>query len=822
MRALLLLLSLLTTLWAGEQKTIAIFTCKAYGLEWDLNSIKSALPGGEEAVVYMSQELANLGYKVTVFANPPKDSSSRAKEANPRFADADENDGTRFDIAISWRMPGEGTALKKRAKKVYLWPHDIFVGNSLTKEQIDSFDDVLWLSEWQRDQWCEANPALKKFTKIFGNGVNPKQFSKVEKRKNPHACIYGSNYARGLSLLLDIWPEVKKEFPKATLDIYYGWQHWGLMTPEKEARLREQVIALNHLDVVDHGGVGHEELNRAYAQASVWAYPCTMSETFCITAIRAQLSGAIPAIIEGSALTETVRHGYKCSCQEEFLQTLFKALRAAEKISVKERKKMGDFVREEFTWAIVANKWRDLFETEIPVCVREVTLLEEALKKDPGCPTCTFLLAESYRELGLQEKALEHYQKLLTLATDEEMKYFSHLHYSYLLSELHYAQEKILEGYLLTHKLKPDFAEPIYYLAILYNQRREHKLAYDLLKSYVAFKEDPTPDWIKEYGLQMQLVISSYYVGEYKESFDTANGLLEQRKLPESWREQTLTNRKFSEEKLNALRNQKVLLAILARDKDHVLPTFLKCIENLDYDKKLLVVYINTNNNSDRTAEILGEWKEKNQESYACIEFVNHELDLDDSLPHAWTPNRTKKLGAIRKESMQKAKEYGCGYYFVVDCDNFVAPCTLKELISHNKPIIAPMLLSFPEAGDGYCNFFCDINEKGYYKEHPNYFKILRRQMVGAFKVPVVHCTYLVKSEYIDSLSYADDTDRHEFIIFSESARNHGVDQYICNEKEFGVFLNFFGDPKAWTLEKEKVAFRHFLEVQRGVTELLR
>lgn len=345
------------------KRTIGFFTYQGCGGKpWDPDSIKSGITGSEEAIIYMSKELAELGFAVTVFANPPDNSSYSLPTANPRYVPCIVNEDTKLDIAIAWRTPGSVDVLKQIGKHVYLWPHDTFHWH-MPLDQINTFKDVLWLSKWQRDQWISVNPAFVKFNKIFGNGITPNQFQPIQERTNPHSCIYGSNYARGLELLLDIWPEVKKEFPKATLDIYYGWQHWGLLSPEKEKKMRKQIEDLVSLEVHEHGLVGHEELNRAYEKASLWTYPCIAPETFCITGIRAQLSGAIPVIIEGSALKETVRYGYKCQKPEEYLATLLQALRESDKISVEDRKKMGEFVLKEYTWKSIAEKWKVLFDS---------------------------------------------------------------------------------------------------------------------------------------------------------------------------------------------------------------------------------------------------------------------------------------------------------------------------------------------------------------------------------------------------------------------------------------------------------------------------
>ena len=348
---------------AAAPKTIGIFTFAAQGLVWDPESIKTGITGSEEAVIYVSEKLVDLGYRVTVFGNPPEGSKHSLPTANPRFIKLDTSTLIpRMDIAISWRMPQLGVALKNYADKVYLWLQDTCAA-PLTPEQLQSFNDVLWISAWQREQWISMNPSMVKFTQVSGNAINPEQFGQIQPRKNPYSCIYASNYSRGLEVLLNLWPTIKRQFPKATLDVYYGWQHWGTMTPEKEMHMKSQMESLKNLDVRDHGLVNHEELNKAYSEASFWTYPCIAPETFCITGIRAQLSGAVPVIISGSGLKETVLHGYQCADRSQYLKTLIHALQHAEEISIEDRKKMGEFILEKFTWAHIASQWHAVFKS---------------------------------------------------------------------------------------------------------------------------------------------------------------------------------------------------------------------------------------------------------------------------------------------------------------------------------------------------------------------------------------------------------------------------------------------------------------------------
>ena len=342
--------------------TIGIFTFKFHLVgHWDPDSVNSGITGSEEAVIYMSKELAELGYQVTVYGNPPPDSPYTDPDSNPRYVDLYEDDNSHLDIAISWRMPQKGSSLRRRADKVYLWPHDL-CARKLKDSYVNCFDDVLWISSWQRKQWISKTPKFSAFRRIFGNGIEPDQFGPILERKNPHSCVYGSNYARGLEQLLDIWPQVKERFPDASLDIYYGWHNSSALKKETETKMKKQIKEYHSLSVTEHGKVGHEKLNQAFAQASLWTYPCNFDETFCITASRAQASGALPVIINRAALAETVNGGFSCSKKQEYLDTLLAAMEYAETMALEEREQLRAFVFEKYTWKKIAEQWDDLFQ----------------------------------------------------------------------------------------------------------------------------------------------------------------------------------------------------------------------------------------------------------------------------------------------------------------------------------------------------------------------------------------------------------------------------------------------------------------------------
>lgn len=351
-----------STLFAD--KSLVIMTCAIPNAKpWDPSTIHEGLYGSEEAIIYVSKELAKLGYQVTVYAAPPKDSVYSAKEANPRFLPLGDDKDERYDIAIAWRLPQLGFMLRTRADNVYFWPHDTPVGNNCDL-CVRSFNGVLWLSEWQRQEWIKANPIYAEYKTIFGNGIEVSSFPPIEQRSNPHSCIYASNYARGLWKLIEIWPEVRKRHGDATLDIYYGWQTWGLLTKEQEDDLKGRIEQLAEQGVSEHGLVGHEELNKAFAKASVWAYPTHYPEVFCITALRAQYNGALPVVIPEAALAETVQHGIRVPSADDYLEMLCNAMQQAEKLTLSDRQQMRSFIDEKYTWKRIAEGWHELFQRQ--------------------------------------------------------------------------------------------------------------------------------------------------------------------------------------------------------------------------------------------------------------------------------------------------------------------------------------------------------------------------------------------------------------------------------------------------------------------------
>lgn len=230
-----------------------------------------------------------------------------------------------------------------------------------------------------------------------------------------------------------------------------------------------------------------------------------------------------------------------------------------------------------------------------------------------------------------------------------------------------------------------------------------------------------------------------------------------------------------------------VTIAILVKDKGHLLNHYLECIETQTWPKDRTHLYIRTNDNTDQSAEILKNWIERVGDMYLDIFYDDSSIDqkVKNYGQHEWNVHRFKVLGKIRQDSLEWARERN-SHYFVADCDNFITPITIESLLNLNLPIVGPML---PRAKNKslYSNYHYLIDKNGYFKEDPIYYKLLRREIKGIIEVGVIHCTYLINREYVDQLTYIDDTNRYEYVIFSHSARKKQIPQYLDNRLNYGV-----------------------------------
>jgi LPS sulfotransferase NodH len=454
----------------------------------------------------------------------------------------------------------------------------------------------------------------------------------------------------------------------------------------------------------------------------------------------------------------------------------------------------------------------------------DVAALEQALttETDPHLiARYTFYMAQSYRDCGENVKALANYLKRAEQGFWPEEIFYSLYQAGKIKESLRFAPEEVIATYLRATDVSPSRAEALHAAARYCRSIGRNEEGFQYAKR-AADKPIPpaglfTESSVYDYGVLDEVGINGYWSGHYLEAVDACAKLLGSPGLPAHERERIARNAQLSLAKLprdpnparfrpkglapgqyalqppralhSALPEKppKILLAILAKQKETVLPLYLSCIEALDYPKSSIVVYIRTNNNKDRTEAILSEWVERMRGQYAAIEMDASDVAerVQDFGVHEWNATRFSVLAKIRTGSLMRTLEYGCDFYFSADVDNFIRPCTLRELVALNLPIVAPMLRSV-DPRSPYLNCHVDVDGNGYYRDCDQYKAVFEQSVVGVFEVPVVHCTYLIHARCIPELAYADGTPRHEYVIFSDVARKTGIPQYYDNRQVYG------------------------------------
>lgn len=168
--------------WA--EGSIAIF-CGGSLEPWGPDTLESGMGGSEEAVVYLSRELAKLGHEVVVYNERDVDYVDYIEHATD-FVDGEMqevntyvtykpwntiNPNDQFDTLVVWRAPENARIFK--ARKLLCDLHDVIPAERVYTEA-ENIDTYMVKSPYHRSLYPELDD--DKFV-IVGNGIIKEQFS---------------------------------------------------------------------------------------------------------------------------------------------------------------------------------------------------------------------------------------------------------------------------------------------------------------------------------------------------------------------------------------------------------------------------------------------------------------------------------------------------------------------------------------------------------------------------------------------------------------------------------------------------------------------
>lgn len=295
------------------------------GIPYDGETVyKQGLGGSESAVTFISEELAKLGFSVTVFNNCDIDHASPGIYNGVTYRPlSDLSYDHAFDIVVSSRtvIPfvdpqnygqlGDSrvfpfakfdlyTRIVSKAKMRILWMHDTFcLGDNVIEELTvnDRITDIFTLSDWHLSYITSCNhgkrrnfEVLKRKIFLTRNGAKIYNHSVDIRSKDKNLFVYNASVTKGMMpLVKNIWPIVKKLIPDARLTVIGGYYRFSENSQpdqqEKDWREMSQDPNLLKLGIEFTGIIPQKQIAEILQTAGFMIYPAAFPETFGISTL---------------------------------------------------------------------------------------------------------------------------------------------------------------------------------------------------------------------------------------------------------------------------------------------------------------------------------------------------------------------------------------------------------------------------------------------------------------------------------------------------------------------------------------------------------
>ena len=293
----------------SKSKNILIYTGYMSFLWNDSTLNEKAIGGAEKAVIYLTRNLPK-NYTIYIAGDQKEEEIGNIKYINHCNL---QNllDNTIFHSVIVSRYVSFFKEFENiKCYKLLLSAHDStgfinFKVKNITINDIllkyDSYiDNVICLTKWHSSNIVERHPFLKEKINIINNGIDISKFL-YDKPKIKNKFVWSSCSYRGLIILLNLWEELLKSIPDATLDIC----SYDTFPKNKEDKKMLEIIN-KHSSITHHGKLNTKQLYDLMSISEYWLYTNTFPETSCITAMEMLMSGVICLYYPLAGLVDTV------------------------------------------------------------------------------------------------------------------------------------------------------------------------------------------------------------------------------------------------------------------------------------------------------------------------------------------------------------------------------------------------------------------------------------------------------------------------------------------------------------------------------------
>jgi glycosyltransferase involved in cell wall biosynthesis/Flp pilus assembly protein TadD len=301
-------------------RTLMFAFYQPYSLDYDGSTPRGrGLGGTESAIVYLAESLARRGHRCIVFNGCSQECEIAGVEyvrweSMPVRCVAD-----RPDVLVGVRSWDTIGRLRLAPLQIF-WTGDAFdqpfVQTLSHRDARGEIDFFMLQSDWQAAtfQTHHAVPVSQTIKTTLGAASS----ADISTRPTAHASrprrlAYVSTPFRGLDVLLDLFPRIRRACPDAELHVFSSMRVYGLSAADDQAQfdaLYRQARELEGVTLV--GSLPQLELAERLERCRVLAYPNHFEETFCIAAAEAQAAGCPVVTSALGALPETVGDAGVC------------------------------------------------------------------------------------------------------------------------------------------------------------------------------------------------------------------------------------------------------------------------------------------------------------------------------------------------------------------------------------------------------------------------------------------------------------------------------------------------------------------------------
>lgn len=248
--------------------------------------------GSEQALLTLCEGWHNAGHSVRLYNNPRIVKGSSFPQYPIDTFIPKEN----RDFLIVFRSPNH--RIKNAKGKIIWWSCDQYTIGSF-QEFAQQVDKIVTISQFHADHF-KAEYGIENTITIDLPVRISEYEQEVEKVEN--RLIFCSVPDRGLGVLAQTYPLLKREIPNLSLTITSDYRLWGVGHAGNEQYIRK---FLGQDGVSFLGAITRRDMVHEQQKAQIQAYSCLYEELFCYAVAECQVAGALPITSEVGALSTT-------------------------------------------------------------------------------------------------------------------------------------------------------------------------------------------------------------------------------------------------------------------------------------------------------------------------------------------------------------------------------------------------------------------------------------------------------------------------------------------------------------------------------------